>query len=309
MGMKNTVFGTPKTTPKKKTISKGTTPRRSPRLNSVDKSAEGASRKLSFMDVPISKHSQASSSGCSQSKAYKAVDIDDDDIWDASYWVKPTNEVKFVEDVENIQLENNKIDVCHPIEDPEAPPVFDSDEDIEFGSDEEEEIEEKDKGEEHKEEGGELFPEFEVFTPIDPTKMELKTRFPNKEAFKKYLRGYCVQERCQFILTRTNLSRIKDECRFKHEYDCPWFVYASKKEGEKTFVLRKMNLEHKCEGDHKNRNRSADLHYVKDFVLDFMMKNKPKKFVQTLIKSRKKSYLKGRSIYPIGVHGRLGILF
>ncbi|RZC66837.1 hypothetical protein C5167_010527 [Papaver somniferum] len=125
MGMKDTVFGTPKTTPKKKTVSKGTTPRRSPRLNSVDKSVEGASRKLSFMDVPMSKHSQASSSGCSQSKA--------------------TNEV-------------------------------------------------------------------------------------------------------------------------------------NKKEGEKTFVLRKVNLEHKCEGDPQNRNRSVDPHFVKDFVLD-QMKNKPKKVV------------------------------
>ncbi|XP_026419979.1 uncharacterized protein LOC113315956 [Papaver somniferum] len=73
MGMKDTVFGTPKTTPKKKTVSKGTTPRRSPRLNSVDKSVEGASRKLSFMDVPMSKHSQASRSGCSQSKATNEV--------------------------------------------------------------------------------------------------------------------------------------------------------------------------------------------------------------------------------------------
>ncbi|RZC56425.1 hypothetical protein C5167_015284, partial [Papaver somniferum] len=122
MGMKDTVFGTLKTTPKKKTVSKGTTPRRSPRLNSVDKSVEGASRKLSFMDVPMSKHSQASSSGCSQSKA--------------------TNEVKFVEDVDNIQLENTKEDECHPIENPEAPPVYDNDEYIEYGSDEEEEEEE-----------------------------------------------------------------------------------------------------------------------------------------------------------------------
>ncbi|KAI3839523.1 hypothetical protein MKW92_046022, partial [Papaver armeniacum] len=108
---------------------------------------------------------------------------------------------------------------------------------------------EEDFGEYMKDEGGgNLFPEFEVFTPIDPTKMELKTRFPNKEAFKKHLRGYCVQERCQFLLTRTNLSRVKNLSVGLKEYDCPWFVYASKKEGEKTFVLRKMNLEHKCEG-------------------------------------------------------------
>ncbi|RZC92577.1 hypothetical protein C5167_029355 [Papaver somniferum] len=242
MGMKDTVFGTPKTTPKKKTVSKGTTPRRSPRLNSVDKSVEGASRKLSFMDVPMSKHSQASSSGCSQSKA--------------------TNEVKFVEDVDNIQLENTKEDECHPIENPEAPPVYDSDEDIEYGSDEEEQEEEEEEEEEEGEKKAkkkdvderpaymddfdddfgqymkgehdvDLFPEEEVFTPVDPSKME-------------------------------NMI--------------PWFVYASKKEGEKTFVLRKVNLEHKCEGDPQNRNRSADPHFVKDFVLD-QMKNKPKKVV------------------------------
>ncbi|RZC70936.1 hypothetical protein C5167_034097 [Papaver somniferum] len=290
MGMKDTVFGTPKTTPKKKTVSKGTTPRRSPRLNSVDKSVEGASRKLSFMDVPMSKHSQASSSGCSQSKA--------------------TNEVKFVEDVDNIQLENTKEDECHPIENPEAPPVYDSDEDIEYGSDEEEqeekeEEEEEEEGEKKGKEKGkdvderpaymddfdddfgqymkgehdvDLFPEEEVFTPVDPSKMEVKTRFANKEAFKKHLRGYCVLNKCQYILDRSAPSRIKAECRFKTEHDCPWFVYASKKEGEKTFVLRKVNLEHKCEGDPQNRNRSADPHFVKDFVLD-QMKNKPKKVV------------------------------
>ncbi|XP_026377567.1 uncharacterized protein LOC113271859 [Papaver somniferum] len=290
MGMKDTVFGTPKTTPKKKTVSKGTTPRRSPRLNSVDKSVEGASRKLSFMDVPMSKHSQAS---CSQSKA--------------------TNEVKFVEDVDNIQLENTKEDECHPIENPEDPPVYDSDEDIEYGSDEEEQEEKEEEEEEEEEEEGEkegkekgkdvderpaymddfdddfgqymkgehdvdLFPEEEVFTPVDPSKMEVKTRFANKEAFKKHLRGYCVLNKCQYILDRSAPSRIKAECRFKTEHDCPWFVYASKKEGEKTFVIRKVNLEHKCEGDPQNRNRSADPHFVKDFVLD-QMKNKPKKVV------------------------------
>ncbi|XP_026392223.1 uncharacterized protein LOC113348825 [Papaver somniferum] len=123
-----------------------------------------------------------------------------------------------------------------------------------------------------------LFPEEEVFTPVDPSKMEVKTRFANKEAFKKHLRGYCVLNKCQYILDRSAPSRIKAECRFKTEHDCPWFVYASKKEGEKTFVLRKVNLEHKCEGDPQNRNRSADPHFVKDFVLD-QMKNKPKKVV------------------------------
>ncbi|XP_026456527.1 uncharacterized protein LOC113357365 [Papaver somniferum] len=121
-----------------------------------------------------------------------------------------------------------------------------------------------------------LFPEEEVFTPVDPSKMEVKTRFANKEAFKKHLRGYCVLNKCQYILDRSAPSRIKAECRFKTEHDCPWFVYASKKEG--AFVLRKVNLEHKCEGDPQNRNRSADPHFVKDFVLD-QMKNKPKKVV------------------------------
>ncbi|XP_026429119.1 uncharacterized protein LOC113325105 [Papaver somniferum] len=123
-----------------------------------------------------------------------------------------------------------------------------------------------------------LFPGEKVFTPVDPSKMELKTRFASKQEFKKHLRGFCVLNKCQFKLDRSAPSRIKAEYRFKIEHDCPWFVYASKKESEKTFVIKKMNLEHKCEGDHKSRNRSADPHFVKDFVLD-RMKNKPKKVV------------------------------
>ncbi|KAI3877827.1 hypothetical protein MKX03_002034 [Papaver bracteatum] len=148
MGMKDTVFGTPKSTPKKR-VSKKTTPRRSPRLNNVDKSTEGVSRKLSFVDlqqqpedVPISKHSHASSSGCSQSKPVQAIDLDDD-VFDVGHWVNATNKVKFVENLENIQLENININECHPIEDPDAPPLYDSDDDIEYGLDEEEKEEEQ----------------------------------------------------------------------------------------------------------------------------------------------------------------------
>ncbi|KAI3880251.1 hypothetical protein MKX03_010448, partial [Papaver bracteatum] len=138
MGMKDTVFGTPKSTPKKR-VSKKTTPRRSPRLNNVDKSTEGVSRKLSFVDLqqqpedlPISKHSHASRSGCSQSKPVQDIDLDDD-VFDVGHWVNATNKVKFFEDLENIQLENINIDECHLIEDPDTPPLYDSDDDIEYG--------------------------------------------------------------------------------------------------------------------------------------------------------------------------------
>ncbi|XP_026416805.1 uncharacterized protein LOC113312259 [Papaver somniferum] len=108
--------------------------------------------------------------------------------------------------------------------------------------------------------------------------MEVKTRFESKRAFKKHIRGYCVASRYQFKLDRSDPTRVKAEHRFKLEHECPWFVYASKKEDEKTFVLRKVNLEDTCPGDHRNRNRSADPHFVKDFVLD-KLKNKPKKVV------------------------------
>ncbi|KAI3974957.1 hypothetical protein MKX01_005068 [Papaver californicum] len=165
-------------------------------------------------------------------------------MFDVAYWVKATQKVKFVEDVENIQLENLNIDEYKDVnEKPAYMKQFEDD----FG--------------EYMYDDQELFPEYEAITPVDPSTMQVKTTFSNKKSFIKYLRSFCVIHRCQ--------------CKLSRKYECEWFVHASKKKGESTFFLRKMNLEHKCVGDYKNRNRSVDPHFVKDFMLD-QLKNSAK---------------------------------
>lgn len=130
---------------------------------------------------------------------------------------------------------------------------------------------EEDFGEFSDDEQGVLFPEEEeIIKEVDPSTMEVKTRFSNKESFIKHLKNYCIIKKCQYKLTRSAPWRVKAECVNKKDDGCKWMVYASIKSRESTFVIRDVLLEHTCEGDSKNRNRSADPNIVRDFVLDQM---------------------------------------
>ncbi|XP_026450702.1 uncharacterized protein LOC113350798 [Papaver somniferum] len=219
------------------------------------------------------------------------------------------------EDEENVVLENTNVDDCHPIEDPDAPPIFDSDEenDIEYedivktyevgdestdssNSEEEEDNEEvsNDCGSKDKEDGPEviddidaipefnyhkwkqdfsmpndeeeepLFLEEEEVSLVDPTKIVVKYAFNDKKAFKKHLRGYCVKQNCQYKTYKSDKKRLRVRCRFREEYGCNWFVNASVKRHEYTFIVRKVNLEHICVGNPKSFNISADPEFVKE---------------------------------------------
>ncbi|XP_026436179.1 uncharacterized protein LOC113334046 [Papaver somniferum] len=111
-----------------------------------------------------------------------------------------------------------------------------------------------------------LFPVEEEVTPVDPTKMEVKYAFNNKSAYKKHLRGYCVKHNYQYTVYKSDKTRLRVRCRFREEYGCNWFVNASIKRHEPTFIVRKVNLEHTCVADPKSFNRSADPEFVKDVV-------------------------------------------
>ncbi|XP_026444587.1 uncharacterized protein LOC113344925 [Papaver somniferum] len=111
-----------------------------------------------------------------------------------------------------------------------------------------------------------LFPVEEEVTPVDPTKMEVKYSFNNKSAYKKHLRGYCVKHNYQYTVYKSDKTRLRVRCRFREEYGCNWFVNASIKRNEPTFIVRKVNLEHTCVADPKSFNRSPDPEFVKDVV-------------------------------------------
>lgn len=49
-----------------------------------------------------------------------------------------------------------------------------------------------------EEEEEELFPDQEHGEPLDPSQMVVGTLFPNKKAFQRHLRAYCVHEEHEY---------------------------------------------------------------------------------------------------------------
>ncbi|KAI3929643.1 hypothetical protein MKX01_025811 [Papaver californicum] len=249
--------------------------------------------------------SEASKVGCSSEPRQENFDHD--------YWVHTATQGSTVEDgvkdndnEDNVHLLNTELDECHPIEYPNAPDIFDSDEDNDIyeadgpevevldkdGGPEVEDVD-KDNGPEvksgykvggkpdwykrfqpdirkHIEEEDELplFPEEEEIPAVEPGKMMVKYSFNDKKHFKRHLKSYCVFHNCQFKLKKSCSNQVRALCRFKDDYECKWFVYATRVKGEPTFVVRSVNLTHTCVGDPKSFNRSADPEYVKNIVLE-----------------------------------------
>ncbi|KAI3948182.1 hypothetical protein MKX01_014781, partial [Papaver californicum] len=246
--------------------------RRSPRFQ-VEKLVEnshqqrGPSRKLSFTDLLNEMEgnscvSEASKVGSSSEPIQENFDND--------YWVHTATQGSTVEDgvkdtdnEDNVHLSNTELDECHPIEDPNAPDIFDSDEDNDiYGSPEVEAID-KDDGPEVKsgyKVGGK--PDwYKRFQPDIRKHIEEEDElplFPEEEEIPTVEPGKMMS--CS--------KQVRSLCRFRDDYECKWFVYATRVKGEPTFVVRSVNLTHTCVGDPKSFNRYADPEYVKNIVLE-----------------------------------------
>ncbi|XP_026452312.1 uncharacterized protein LOC113352746 [Papaver somniferum] len=128
-----TIDETPKKAPKriaKKPVSKEKSikispTRRSPRFHAQSKNENsngGASRKLLFMDLLNEVESQGFS--CLSQATVVGSSSTPVDNFNHDYWV---DEVTNTAAGDNTDA-NTTVDECHPIEDPNAPPIFDSDE-------------------------------------------------------------------------------------------------------------------------------------------------------------------------------------
>ncbi|KAI3950384.1 hypothetical protein MKW92_038877 [Papaver armeniacum] len=271
-------------------------PRRSPRFqdtSEVQNSHQqgGPSRKLLFVDLLNEVESQGGVNGTHKDKvAIKPRK----ETFNHDYLVALVdNDGNESEDEDIVHLENESEDECNPVEDPDAPAIFDSDSENEIDEDGSgAEVEDKnDGGPEvvidkavgkhawHKryppdmnnigeEVDPNLFPEEDETPVVDPGKMLVKCAFQNKQLFKKHLKRYCVKENKQFKCKKSCSQQVRAQCRFKDRDDCKWFVYASRVEGESTFVIRSVNLEHTCVGDPTSFNRFGDPDLVKDVVLE-----------------------------------------
>ncbi|KAI3910172.1 hypothetical protein MKW92_017034, partial [Papaver armeniacum] len=275
-------------------------PRRSPRFqdtSEVQNSHQqgGPSRKLLFVDFLNEVESQGGENE-TFNHDYRFNRIQGSTAHNATKGITVDNDGNESEDEDIVHLENESKDECNQVEDPNAPAIFDSDSENEIGYDEYVETykvpvhnEESSSSEdedgsgaevEDKNDGGpEVVIDKAVGKPVWHKRylpdmnnigeeMLVKCAFQNKQLFKKHLKRYSVKENKQFKCKKTCSQQVRAQCRFKDRDDCKWFVYASRVEGESTFVIRSVNLEHTCVGDPKSFNRPADPDLVKDVVLE-----------------------------------------
>lgn len=123
-----------------------------------------------------------------------------------------------------------------------------------------------------EDEDEELFPDEEEVEPLDPKQMLVGTTFPDKQAFVRHLKGYCVLNECTFKAEKSDNKRLRAWCtnRFneKGEEVCNWVVYASKLKEESTFQVKTVDLTHTCKGTVQDkRNRCADPQFVCESIL------------------------------------------
>ncbi|XP_026410549.1 uncharacterized protein LOC113305760 [Papaver somniferum] len=116
----------------------------------------------------------------------------------------------------------------------------------------------------------ELFPELEnqVQLLVDD-KIDEGVEFPDKIAFKKHLRKYCVSTRTVCRFTKSDNIRINDVCKgFGDPILCPWYISARRIPGEATWSIRDFHLYHTCIGDPYERNSCANSEFVAQHVIN-----------------------------------------
>ncbi|RZC49127.1 hypothetical protein C5167_017552, partial [Papaver somniferum] len=123
----------------------------------------------------------------------------------------------------------------------------------------------QDDNPEFEDEPSELFDESDFVKPLDPSEMIVGITFPDKDAFKRHLKLFCVKNECEFKARKSDKKRLRVWCenRFDHrgKVESEWFVFASILPKQSTFKVRSVNLTHTCKGrivEDKIPNRSAD---------------------------------------------------
>lgn len=115
-----------------------------------------------------------------------------------------------------------------------------------------------------EDEHGDLFDDTDLVEPLDPSQMIVGTEFPDKKAFQRHLKHFCVLSECEYKTENSEKSRVRVWCakRFNRRgrVVCHWMVFASKLQHQSTFKVKGVNLKHTCKGvvQDKVKNRSAD---------------------------------------------------
>ncbi|XP_026442472.1 uncharacterized protein LOC113342022 [Papaver somniferum] len=110
---------------------------------------------------------------------------------------------------------------------------------------------------------------------VDVDTMFVGMEFMDKQDFKRHLRAYTVKEKFQYRLKPNDKDRIKVNCKYNKSQGCEFFIYASVRCHEPTFIVRKFNLEHTCVTEGVTKNRTANAEFVAQFLYDKLKNGDP----------------------------------
>ncbi|RYQ83552.1 hypothetical protein Ahy_B10g102281 [Arachis hypogaea] len=94
---------------------------------------------------------------------------------------------------------------------------------------------------------GFTFPVHKLQKDMSQYKWEVGTVYASREEFKDNVTAYAVHTARSIRFRKCDLQRVRAVC----SRDCPFWVYAAKVRGEKTWQLRSMNLTHTCTQAHR----------------------------------------------------------
>ncbi|XP_026434975.1 uncharacterized protein LOC113332669 [Papaver somniferum] len=118
---------------------------------------------------------------------------------------------------------------------------------------------------------------------LDVDTMFVGMEFMDRKDFKKHLRACAVKKKFQYKLRPNDKESIKVNCKYNKSQSCEFFIYASVRTGEPTFILRKMNLEHTCVTEGVTRNRTSNAEFVAQFLYDKLKNGDPMPILSFLL--------------------------
>ncbi|XP_016647143.1 PREDICTED: uncharacterized protein LOC107880361 [Prunus mume] len=88
-----------------------------------------------------------------------------------------------------------------------------------------------------------IWPEFNQATDMADPKFEVGMKFSDCKVFRVVVREQFVKRNRDVVFVRSETFKLKAVCA---DPDCPWEIYASKMQHEKTLQVKKYEGEHTC---------------------------------------------------------------
>ncbi|WVZ72592.1 hypothetical protein U9M48_021025 [Paspalum notatum var. saurae] len=141
-------------------------------------------------------------------------------------------------------------------------------------------------------------PNFE-YDREDPPMAEGST-YPSMNEFKLALSMHAVKHEFEFKIDKSSPYRFRAHCRRKDLDKCPWRIYASTMDDQRTVKVRKNRCAHECSSTRRKKKvKNATKHWICEKVKDFLIDDATlkAKALQKKIKERYKVHIHYKRVY------------